>query len=273
MCLFILAALAPLETRAQQTDYLSTGEAVGIATASLAVFGIGQLVKHGNADSDPRGIMPPRLDAKVSRFLGRRSGPGQKDTGDSKLGSGITVFGAAVGLALTDLSYSRYEKRKDLWQDQFLLMSGALATKGVTDLFKGLVSRRRPFLFFAPELAPQGESRRRPDDHYSFFSGHTSSAFFSMTFLNKRIRSAMRQEMSADGYRRHRWMSSTLTFGWASYVAFSRVRAYRHYFTDVLAGALAGYLMGELYYSFNDEPEVQPGSGGTPMAVTVSFTF
>jgi hypothetical protein len=40
------------------------------------------------------------------------------------------------------------------------------------------------------------------------------------------------------------------------------VQAYRHYITDVAVGALAGYLMAELFYSFGRHAEYSDQSDG-----------
>jgi membrane-associated phospholipid phosphatase len=67
---------------------------------------------------------------------------------------------------------------------------------------------------------------QRPDesDDHSFPSGHTAMSFQSATFLHKRygIKSAL------------------LAYTGATFVAFSRVYANKHYTRDVIAGALIG---------------------------------
>jgi membrane-associated phospholipid phosphatase len=62
----------------------------------------------------------------------------------------------------------------------------------------------------------------------------------------------MRHELSTDEYNGWNWAPPALLFSWASVVGWSRIHAYRHFFTDVAAGALVGFLMAELFYSFND---------------------
>jgi membrane-associated phospholipid phosphatase len=86
----------------------------------------------------------------------------------------------------------------------------------------------------------------------------------------------MRHELSPDEYDGWSWAPPTLLFSWASFVGWTRIHAYKHFFTDVAAGALTGFLVAELFYSFNDKdlftnPSGQPSSS-TPL-VTVRFTF
>jgi membrane-associated phospholipid phosphatase len=259
------------EAQTYYPDYLSTGEALGIGATSLAVFVGGNRVKHANSETAPRWIVPPGFDEKIVRFFGREVGPGRENFLDSDLGSGITTVGVGMILLGADLGYARGDEARFTRQDQFLFYSGALATKGVTDFFKGLVARQRPLSYLVPEVAARRVDPNLADDHYSFFSGHTSSAFYAMTYLNLRLRSLMRQEMSPDEYRGRRWLSPALCFGWATFVGISRLQAYRHYPTDVLAGALVGYLLGELFYGLGDG-----GGGGqssAPLMLRFSFTF
>ena len=66
--------------------------------------------------------------------------------------------------------------------------------------------------------------KKRPDgkDNYSFPSGHTSSAFSGATFIHQRY-----------GFNKA-WS----TYLVASFVGYSRVYAKKHYWEDVLAGAI-----------------------------------
>ena len=260
-------------TATADTGYLSTGEAIGVGVGSLTIFKLGNYIKRANADSKPRWVKPLGFEEKISRFFGRQPGLGRQNFLDSDFGSAVTTLGAGALLAVTDLSYERNERNKDLWQNQFVFYCGALATKGVTDVFKGVVARQRPLLYCAPELAAQREKPDHAEDHYSFFSGHTSSAFYAMTFLNLRVRAAMRQEMTVDGYRKHRWISPAICFGWAMFVAGSRIQAYQHYLTDIAAGALAGYLIGELYYSLSDDITPSGDGSPTPLYLQVRIGF
>ena len=128
------------------------------------------------------------------------------------------------------------------------------------------------------ELFPESEGflvTAPQNDFHSFFSGYASNAFYAMTFLNLRVRSIMRREMSADDYRRWRWISPTFAFGWASFVALSRIQACRHFLSDVTAGAVAGALIATLYYSFATDLDnsFESDSSNTPMALQFTVSF
>ncbi|MBD3403368.1 phosphatase PAP2 family protein, partial [candidate division GN15 bacterium] len=133
--------------------------------------------------------------------------------------------------------------------------------------------RRRPMAALAPELMPPGTTYRYA--HQSFVSGHTSSSFFAMAFTNMHLRALMRAEMTTDEYRSWRWLPPTLLFGWASYVGWSRIHAYKHYITDVIAGALVGWMVAELFYHFGDATEqngrLHAGSAASMLGITVTF--
>lgn len=122
----------------------------------------------------------------------------------------------------------------------------------MTDIYKGLFARVRPLVHMYPEIAAQRQEYDYRYDRRAFFSGHTSSAFFSMAYLNLRARAIMRHHMTPSDYRDWRWVSPTVCFSWASFVGLSRIHAWKHYFSDIALGALAGWLLAELFFSLDD---------------------
>lgn len=266
-----LSLVSPVS--ANESQYRTAGELTTIGAASVAIWQLGHHLRQRNANAQPRWVKPFGFDERISRFLGRKPGLGRQNLVDSDFGSVATVIGAGMMILAVDRAHPANNRSQDIWQNQFMYVSGALTTKGVTDAFKGLVARQRPLIFFAPDLAAQRKKQNQASDHESFFSGHASSAFYAMTFLNKRIRTAMRQEMTPDAYRNRRWLPSTLCYGWASFIALSRIQAYKHYLTDVTAGALAGWLIGELYYSLSRTNRPATGSDPTPLLFEIQFKF
>lgn len=112
---------------------------------------------------------------------------------------------------------------------------------GITRLTKGIVKRTRPYAY-----NPQAslESKMENDARKSFFSGHTSSAAASCFFAAK---------VWSDFHPGSRWKPLV----WSScalvpaVTGFLRMRAGRHYLTDVAAGyalgAAVGWLVPELH--------------------------
>ncbi len=260
---------------AQHRDYLSGEEAGGIGAGTLATLFVGHAVRQSGNDNGPRWCRPLPVEASITKWLGGEPKLGKRNFLDDNFGSAVSTVTGGILVGVTDLAYPADNREQDALQGQFLYYSGSLANKGLTDFFKGLVRRRRPLCSLAPELAAQRAEPVQPTDNRSFYSGHASSAFYAMTFLNKRIRSTMRREMSHSEYCDWRWVPSVVTYGWATYVGLSRIQAYRHYLSDVAVGAIAGTLVATLFYSFDDdlEPPDDPTVGSAPMMLRVSFRF
>lgn len=91
-------------------------------------------------------------------------------------------------------------------------------------------------------------ARERPDgsDDNSFPSGHTSAAFQGASFIQMR----------------YGWKTGLPAYAGATFVAFSRVYADRHYVSDVVAGAALGTLSSFLFTDSFHRVEVLPSTGG-----------
>ncbi|MBU0982826.1 MAG: phosphatase PAP2 family protein [candidate division Zixibacteria bacterium] len=256
-----------------QVDYFSGGELVAIGGSATALMTAGIIAKHSTGDRPANWTTPGRLEASISRFFGGTPQPGKRNFLDSDFGSGVTTtLGAALVFA-ADMSVPRDDRAKDVLQGQFMYLSGAVATRGLTDIVKGLVRRQRPISYFAPELARTKPNYTPEGERHSFFSGHASGAFFSMTYANLRIREAMRADLTPGDYRDWRWVAPAVTYGWATFVALSRIQAYRHYLSDVTAGALVGYAVGVLVYELGKNVRETADGQPTPLMIRVSFSL
>lgn len=125
--------------------------------------------------------------------------------------------------------------------------------------------------------------RVRPDgsDDKSFFSGHTSVAFATCSWLQMELDDAI---MSSDALKESPFLRNALraaaasaTYGWAGYVGYSRIRDNKHYLGDVLTGAAVGMLISHLTYSaiHNGGPTFLDsfGVGVTDGQPAVSFVY
>jgi len=74
---------------------------------------------------------------------------------------------------------------------------------------------------------------------FSFYSGHTAAAFFSATFLSKVV-----TDIYGDSIWTKALCGSSLTL--ASLTGYARVKAGKHYPTDVIVGAVVGSAVGYL---------------------------
>ena len=110
-----------------------------------------------------------------------------------------------------------------------LLVNGAL-----TDLTKVLAKRKRPLLyneFYSINQKLQKKART------SFFSGHTSTVA-SMSFLTAKLYNDYYPDSKMRGVV---WTSAVLL---PATTGFLRMKAGKHFFTDVLAGFVVGAAVG-----------------------------
>jgi membrane-associated phospholipid phosphatase len=111
-----------------------------------------------------------------------------------------------------------------------IAFEGALINAGLINLTKVTVRRPRPFVF--NDAAPL-EMKRMRNARFSFFSGHAAtSAYFSM--VTAKLYNDFYPDSNARPYV---WAGAALIPVLTSY---GRMRAGRHYFSDVLVGTLVG---------------------------------
>lgn len=268
----ILAVVAIAANTIEAGEFLSTNEVIEISGFAAGTALLGQYACDLDSTRTPLLKGPLPLESTIQRFLGGEYNPGQRNFLDNQFGQIITPVVTGTLLLTMNLIRPQADKGKKSAQDLFLFTSGLLTTKGITDIAKGIVSRPRPYITMVPA------HRRSPNgfriDRSSFISGHTSGAFFSAAYLNLRLRAVMRSDMSSDEYLRWHWVSPTVLFGWASFVGLSRIHAYKHYFSDILIGALVGYLVAELFFSFGENNDmIIPKSDESAMILRLNFTF
>jgi membrane-associated phospholipid phosphatase len=119
-----------------------------------------------------------------------------------------------------------------------------LALNGVT---KALVARPRPYSY-SDDPAARAEVQRSPRDaHLSFYSGHASTTFAAA------VSGAYLFSQSSDDplARTAVWASSLMLAGATSDL---RVRAGKHFYSDVLAGAAIGAGVGVLVPALHGGP-------------------
>lgn len=118
--------------------------------------------------------------------------------------------------------------------DVLILAETLMIAMDVNQLVKFIVGRERPFVH---ALSADERQDREPtsDDNLSFFSGHTTSAFALAVALG-----------TIASMRGYRWapMAWIVGLALATTLAYLRIAADRHYFTDVLTGAVVGSAFG-----------------------------
>ncbi len=260
----------------QAEEYLSAGEIAAVGGSSVALLGISVAANRFDSTRQPMisGLLPG--EESIQRWLGGEPKSGKRNFLDDRTGSLITPVALALTLTAANLNWPRHDRAQETAQDLFLYTSGLVATKGVTGLAKGLIGRKRPLPYFAPGLVSYANEDEWRFDQQSFFSGHTSSSFFAAAYVNLRMRTIMRAELTPEDYRKWRWAPPTLLFGWGSFVGLSRIQAYRHYLSDVLVGAAVGAALAELFFALNDSPNVANDTrdnSPAPLLLRLSYRF
>jgi membrane-associated phospholipid phosphatase len=135
-----------------------------------------------------------------------------------------------------------------------------VATVGLT---KALVRRPRPYVYNRDPRIPVSY-REDAGARRSFPSGHTSATFAAAVFMGE-----VYARLNPDRSARHWVRGGSLAL--AATTGFLRVRAGRHFPTDVLAGAAIGALAG---WAIPQLHEVDPETGGGGAAkASIAFGF
>lgn len=164
--------------------------------------------------------------------------------------SGSLSTPIAVAAIITGLNWSEGRPWQQSGTELLIFANGAFANGFLTQSFKRGFSRRRPILEFASSTE-KTELAAKATNHKSFYSGHTSTAFYSASFLRRRISQSLAGKGHVGIRSGYQWLTGVALYGWASYVGYSRIEIDKHYFSDVAVGALMGVLFEEVYYRFN----------------------
>ena len=119
------------------------------------------------------------------------------------------LLGPAIGVSFL---VSRATDNRDFQRFTYSLAQGFIVTNALTGGLKVIAGRERP----------------DRSSHTSFPSGHTSNSFMWATVFS----------------RHYGWKAGVPAYALASYVGTSRLKSRKHYLTDVVAGAVLGYIVG-----------------------------
>jgi membrane-associated phospholipid phosphatase len=152
------------------------------------------------------------------------------------------------------------------------VMLGELYTflLGTSYTTKALVGRKRPYAFnprMTLEEKYQIASSDGSDVFFSFFSGHATSAFAAATFT-----STVFTDLFGPSKWSHLVWGSTLML--AGMTAYSRVKAGKHYPSDVIVGAAVGSAIGYLVprlHRVDADGRVRVVVGPTQLGLRVRF--
>ena len=140
----------------------------------------------------------------------------------------VLMFG---GLALTSGHESAW---RDIPEDFLVTTEAVMLAADLNQLVKFSVARERPFVHALPD-AQKATTAAPADNDLSFYSGHTTLAFSLAT-----------SAATVATLRGYRWAPVLWAVGLpvAAFVGYLRIAADKHYFTDVMTGALLGSAFG-----------------------------
>ncbi|MDP3278518.1 MAG: phosphatase PAP2 family protein [Deltaproteobacteria bacterium] len=182
-------------------------------------------------DRDAAGVSAINpLDRGVREAL-RWSDPIPADTVSNITGYALTPLG---GMGLLALSAALDGRASEIGPDMLIVAESTAVAATVYQTAKFIAGRERPFVH---ALMPdeRAHTHNPTDNNVSFFSGHTSITFALAVSAG-----------TVASMRRYRFAplvwATGLTFATAT--GWLRIAGDRHYFTDVLTGALVGSLFG-----------------------------
>jgi membrane-associated phospholipid phosphatase len=154
------------------------------------------------------------------------------DPASARTISNVTGYVGAPLVAFGVLALAGREHGVDRVIDDELIVFEAVIGAGLLNQgVKFLVGRERPFV----RALPPGDKPGEADDNLSFYSGHTSLTF-SLAVASGTV-------ASLRGYREAPWIWATgLTLAGAT--GYLRIAGDKHYFTDVVTGAVVGSFVG-----------------------------
>lgn len=255
--LFLLATmLVARESQAQEVHELKTELAVDIPfTATALTFVVGlELAKADLVPDKARWHDANRTD-ETARDLLRWKEPKTAAT----ISDGIVIFFApATAFGTLAAAASHQDALVKTPTDGLLVLEATAASLLLNQAVKYAVARERPYGRFPTPLDPTPNA----DARLSFYSGHTSTTFC--------LAAASGTVAYLRGYDLAplAWIPGAVL---AAFTGYLRVAADKHYFTDVVTGAVAGTAMGILV------PLIFHGRAGdapaqTPSTVTPSTT-
>ncbi|WP_437720268.1 phosphatase PAP2 family protein [Sorangium sp. So ce861] len=209
-----------------------------IAVVGGAAWVASELAKKGLAPEPCRWCAANALDTSVRDALVWRGNP---NTAHDLSNVAVLAVAPAAALGLTALAAWYDGRSENTAADLVIVTEATVVAMNLNQVTKYIVGRERPYSHFDnPDVLRAGEGLSGPlpnDDNLSFFSGHATATFA--------LAAASGTVASMRGYRAAPWV-------WANGMAIAALSGYlriagdRHYFSDVLTGAVFGSAAGVL---------------------------
>ncbi len=164
---------------------------------------------------------------------------------------------------ISPLTYSFASEYKSQFQTNAIMYLETMSLNyGLNSITKSLVGRYRPFSY---DTATVENVLYDYDTRYSFYSGHSSTAFASAVF-NIII-------LTSQSGGLNKTIGVTLNIVNATAIATLRVMAAKHFFSDVLVGALVGSGIAYLTTELHKDKPVTNTNEFEPMRFNLSIPF
>jgi len=210
----------------------------GIALGGLAVVTVGfRLIRDDMEPSHCRicdGSRPGEVNALDDWF---RTALKRRDTHPANITSYVLAFGAAPvsAAAMSVLAAVADERGSEAGLDVAIVAEGGFAAMLTTEILESITLRQRPYVHAMADADERNAEIAKAGAFHSFPAGHVVETFG--------VAAASGVVASMRGYRLAPlvWIVG-MTLGAAT--AYTRIASDRHYFTDTLAGAAIGTLVG-----------------------------
>lgn len=221
---FILVLVFPIAGKAQTRHTLEPGREGAIGGIGIAFYGFGRWQERQNLNAQPP-VIDMRNVPAIDRVATHQWSLRAHRTSNA-------LFGIAVGAALATSIVNQHGEQPML--PVVIIAESGLLCAGITNTVKELVRRPRPYLY-NPDVPASAYDTAK--DQVSFWSGHTANTA-AITFA---CASMVQRSDASQGLKTATWIGAAVTPAAMGYL---RVKAGRHFPTDVLTGYAVGALMG-----------------------------
>jgi membrane-associated phospholipid phosphatase len=158
----------------------------------------------------------------------------------------ILVYSSLALLTIPPLFHARWSETATV---ALMFLESSFFLTGLTNITKATVARRRPYVYNTDLSVEERYAMGGNDAYFSFFSGHAAAAFMAATLLSK----VMTDIHGDSTCTKLLWISS---MSLASLTGLARVKAGKHYPTDVIASAIVGFAVGYLVPTLHKKKRV-----------------
>jgi membrane-associated phospholipid phosphatase len=218
--------LLSITTQAQYTEYKPTSEWVK-SGSTLVLFGGAQLLKYNvkPLTIEQIDLLESEQVNRLDRFSTSLWSPQHAKASDVLM---MTSYAFPLTLALNADARSQWKTIGHIY------FQTAVLTIALTETIKSLVHRPRPYVY-NNEVELHHKTER--DARFSFVSGHTSTVAANC-FLTAQLYSKYSSNSAAKGLV---WTGAAI---YPLLVGYMRIRAGKHFVTDVIGGYILGASLG-----------------------------